>query len=283
MGKVAGVFLALLLALNVASVVAQSEPELTREARFELQDPPTAPFNIVQMVLEFQPNAAVPLHRHGGSGYISILQGELTLIANGVETTYSAGDDFVETAAGEYSGGNPTGEPMLLMVSYLVPIGVDTTTNLGPAPAGRPSPTIISQSTFTVYEAPADYVVIHLVEDWEPEAESGWFAYNGVSLTTVVAGQLAVRSSAYDESDDAEIHAAPSFFPAEVGSEHQLSNDGDAAARSVTTVLLPDGEELTAAGSEDDNRALFIAGALGALVLVAVVVLVARRRTRTAA
>lgn len=278
MGKVAGTFLALLVALHVAAVAAQGEPELTREARFELQDPPTAPFNIVQLVLEFQPNAAVPLHRHGGSGYISILQGELTLIANGVETTYSAGDDFVETAAGEYSGGNPTGEPMLLMVSYLVPVGSDTTTNLGPAPEGRPGPTIITQTTFTVEDPPADFEVIHLVENWEPDAESGWTAYNGLSLTTVVAGQLDVRDSANDVTG----YAAPAYIAAEAGSERRLTNDGEAEARSVTTVLLPEGEELTRASGGDENQALFIAGALGALVLAAAVVLVARRRVRAA-
>lgn len=271
--------LALLLALNVAVVAAQSEPELTAEARFELQDPPTDPFNIVQMVLEFPPNAAVALHRHGGSGYISILEGQLTLFANGVETVYSAGDDFVEVPTGEYEGGNEAGETVLLMVSYLVPVGLDTTTTIGPAPEGRPGPTIITQTSYTVDDPPADYEVIHLIEDWATEAESGWTAYNGLSVTTVVTGQLEVRDSANDET----VYVAPDFYTAEAGSEHQLTNDGDSSARSVTTVLLPDGEELTGASSDDDNRMLFIAGAVGALVLVGAGALVARQRMRRAA
>jgi quercetin dioxygenase-like cupin family protein len=267
--------LAVVLALNVAAVAAQGEPELVREARFELQDPPTAPFNIVQLVLEFQPNAAVPLHHHGGSGYISILEGELVLIADGVETVYVAGDDFVETPDGEYTGGNPTGEPMLLMVSYLVPVGLETTTNLGPAPEGRPGPTILTQATYVVNEPPPDYQVIHLVEDWEPEAESGWTAYNGLSLTTVVAGELDVRDSANDES----VVAAPNYFAAVAGSEHQLSNEGETAAWSVTTVLLPEGEELAGA-SGDGNRGLFIGGVSVALLLVATVAWLGWRRMR---
>lgn len=279
MGRFIGVWLALGLALNVAVVAAQGEPELTAEARFELQDRPSAPFNIVQLVLEFQPNAAVPLHRHGGSGYISILEGELTLIADGVETVYRAGGDFVETPNGQYEGGNPTGEPMLLMVSYLVPVGAETTTNLAPAPAGRPGPTIITQTSYTVDDPPADFEVIHRVEAWESGAESGWTAYNGLSVTTVVDGQLAVR----DDSNDETVYTARDFFAADAGSEHELTNDGNSPARTVTTVLLPAGAELTGAEGSDDNRVLFIAGAGGALLLIGGIALVARRRMRTAA
>ena len=273
------VLAALLLALNVVGVAAQGEPDLATEARFDLQDPPSVPFNIVQMVLEFQPNAAVPLHRHGGSGYISIIEGNLTLIADGVETSYSAGDDFVETPAGQYEGGNPTGEPMVLMVSYLVPVGVETTTNLGPAPEGRPVPTIITQTTYTVEDPPAGFEVVHLVEDWLTGAESGWTAYNGLSLTTVVEGQLDVR----DADNDETVYTAPDFYAAESGSEHELTNDGDVPARSVTTVLLPAGAELSGADGSDDNRLLFIAGAGGALLLIGALALAARRRMRTAA
>jgi quercetin dioxygenase-like cupin family protein len=272
------VLAALLLALNVAGIAAQGEPELVAEAHFELQDPPSVPFNIVQLVLEFQPNAAVPLHRHGGSGYISILEGELMLIADGVETIYRAGDDFVETPAGEYEGGNPTGEPMLLMVSYLVPVGVETTTNLGPAPAGRPGPTVITETSFTVDDPPADFEVVHLLEDWETGAESGWVAYNGLSVTTLVDGQLAVR----DDSNDETVYTASDHFTVESGSEHALTNDGDTPARTVTTVLLPEGAELSGTEGSDDNRMLFIAGAAVALVLVGGVVLLARQRRQAA-
>ena len=278
-GRVFVALAALLLALHVAGVAAQGEPELAAEARFALQDPPSAPFNIVQMVLEFQPNAAVPLHRHGGAGYISIIEGNLTLIADGVEASYGAGDNFVETPAGQYEGGNPTGEPMVLMVSYLVPVGVETTTNLGPAPEGRPGPTIITQTTYTVDDPPADFEVIHLVEDWEAGAESGWTAYNGMSLTTVVDGELAVRNADNDET----VYPAPHFYAAEPGSELELTNDGDDPARSVTTVLLTTGDELTGEAGSDDNRALFIAGAAGALVIVGGLALLARQRRAAAA
>jgi quercetin dioxygenase-like cupin family protein len=48
------------------------------------------------LVLEFPPGAGVPMHHHGGNGYITMLDGELMLTANGVTTTYHAGDSFVE-------------------------------------------------------------------------------------------------------------------------------------------------------------------------------------------
>src|SRR5919199_1000226 len=111
------VALAILMVLMItasAAVTTGTGPVTTASTTFPVASPP-APFDADQLVLEFAPGAGVPRHHHGGNGYITMLEGELMLSANGETTTYRAGDSFVEYSNGHYKGWNATNAPARLL------------------------------------------------------------------------------------------------------------------------------------------------------------------------
>ncbi|HEU4793965.1 MAG TPA: hypothetical protein VFS96_09940, partial [Nitrolancea sp.] len=64
------ILLALLMPVGVA-MAAGTGPVTEASVSFPVAVPPSTPFEEVQLVLEFPPGAGVPLHHHGGNGYIT--------------------------------------------------------------------------------------------------------------------------------------------------------------------------------------------------------------------
>src|SRR4051812_9793858 len=58
---------------------ALAQPATSFEAWFDVAQPPTAPFELVQMVVDFPAGARVGRHTHGGPGYVTMLEHELTM------------------------------------------------------------------------------------------------------------------------------------------------------------------------------------------------------------
>jgi len=52
---------------------------LSFESWFEVEQPPTVPFEAVQLVVDFLVGSRVARHVHGGPGYITMLDGEMTM------------------------------------------------------------------------------------------------------------------------------------------------------------------------------------------------------------
>lgn len=227
--------LAILMALLMpagAALATGTGPVTEASASFPVAAPPLTPFDEVQLVLEFPIGAGVPMHHHGGNGYITMLDGELMLTANGVTTTYRAGDSFVEYPDGHYKGWNATNAPARLLVTYLVPTGAAVTTPEEEAPAVGPK--TVSQAKHEVTNPPAPFELIQTIQRYEPGDQTGLKSTAGDLLLTVVEGSLTARMG-----EDEKTYAAGESLTAPTGQVVATANNGATPAVIATTELRP--------------------------------------------
>ena len=90
----------------------------------------SGPYSIVQQVQDFAPGSQTPVHRDGGSGVITVLQGQLTLERDGSVTTYKAGESFLEMPGQKLQAFNRGSSDLVVAATYLLPDGAQLTTNL---------------------------------------------------------------------------------------------------------------------------------------------------------
>ena len=210
---------------------------LELDAPFDTSHAPDGPYQLHQSMLRFPPGAEAPLHYHGGPGYITILQGELTLFEDGEENVYAEGDSLIETTDVLYKGGNYTNSDTVLMVTYLVPEGEEVTTVVDDPDAPDP-PEIVSETlagiVHEVDDPPSSYDLVHRTMIYEPDQEEATLSPIGDTLLTVVEGELKVS----DEDAIASIGAGE-YVHLQGGSEQTLTNPGDEPVVTMSTELEP--------------------------------------------
>ncbi|MGD9895310.1 MAG: cupin domain-containing protein [Dehalococcoidia bacterium] len=86
------------------------------------------PAEIVQAVLDFPAGTVVPPHVHGGTAYITILEGELEVVGPAGSKTYRVGDTLVEQPGEIFAASNQSDTTASLVVTYIIPKGAPTTT-----------------------------------------------------------------------------------------------------------------------------------------------------------
>ena len=87
-------------------------------------------YSLVQQVLDFVPGSQTPKHRHGGSGVVTVIQGQVTVSSDGVEKTYNVGDSFTETPGQTLQAFNRGSTDLIVVATFLLPDGAQLTTNL---------------------------------------------------------------------------------------------------------------------------------------------------------
>jgi quercetin dioxygenase-like cupin family protein len=98
---------------------------------FTLDSPSlSGPYSLVQQVLDFAPGSQTAKHRHGGPGVITVLQGQVTLNRDGIETTYNVGESFSETPGQTLQAFNRGSTELIVAATYLLPDGAQLTTNV---------------------------------------------------------------------------------------------------------------------------------------------------------
>jgi quercetin dioxygenase-like cupin family protein len=77
---------------------------------------------------EFGAGAWTAKHKHGGKGFVTVLEGELTLRIDGTEKTYKAGETFIEEAGQTIEGGNNGSVTARNVAGFMLPQGAALTT-----------------------------------------------------------------------------------------------------------------------------------------------------------
>jgi len=80
-------------------------------------------YDLVQLVQDFAPGAWTAKHKHGGSGVITVIEGELTVRSGGVEKVYKTGDSFTEEAGQVFQAGNAGTVKARAIAGFLLPTG----------------------------------------------------------------------------------------------------------------------------------------------------------------
>ena len=100
---------------------------------------PAATFDVVQIVQDFAPGAAAPVHKHGGPGQITVFEGTITQREGTKQTAYPAGRGWLEAPDMLGSPANLGSVSASLAATFLHPAGVPLTTVVA-APTTAPGP-----------------------------------------------------------------------------------------------------------------------------------------------
>jgi quercetin dioxygenase-like cupin family protein len=121
-----GAFLALTLTTTLSQELPPGPTPVYRTS-FEVTDPPG---EVITIVLDFAPGAWTPLHQHGGSNTVLVVEGEMTFrnAETGEETTYTAGESWVEHPGHPHAAGNNTDANARVVFTILLPEGEEVTT-----------------------------------------------------------------------------------------------------------------------------------------------------------
>ncbi len=211
-----------------------------------------APFDAIQMVMDLEPGAWTPPHSHGGETLVTVLEGEMTVREEGVETTYRVGESWRETPGAVHAAGNTAADKARIFVTFLLPKGAPLTTVQQSASAQElpPGPSIVSRFQIPVGESPAPLDVIHTVLDFSPGAWTPPHWHGGLTLVTVLESEMAVRGQG-----EVQTFATRETWVEQPLEIHAAGNDTPAKASVAVTFLLPKGAPLTTVAGTVPARA----------------------------
>jgi quercetin dioxygenase-like cupin family protein len=249
--------LAIVLAPASAPAAALAAPSLAPSlalptdsfaAWFDVEQPPTAPFEAVQMVVDFPPGARVGRHTHGGPGYITMLAGTLTMvIGDAAVRAYGVDESFVEPFKLVAEGANLHAEPASVLVTYLLPVGAPVTTLVQAQTGTPPAPSVAPpsgqlppgavprfESRLRLESMPAGYRVGQMLQtyasgDWSRSAMA-----TAPRLLTVVSGEVHVLSGADDTT-----YTAGQSWTETPGTAYLTGNQGTGPAVVAVSVIEP--------------------------------------------
>jgi quercetin dioxygenase-like cupin family protein len=196
--------------ISVAAEVV-AKPSTSFESWFEVEQPPTVPFEAVQLIVDFPVGSRVARHVHGGPGYITTIESEMTMWIGAAEgRTYPTGESFVEPFRIVAEGANLSPVQSSLLVTYLIPVGSAVTTLEGASalPAGQLPPGAVPrfESRMRFDSAPGQYKVGQMLQTYEPGAWSVSGAPRAARLVTVVSGEVTVLTGATQQTYAAGQH-----------------------------------------------------------------------------
>jgi quercetin dioxygenase-like cupin family protein len=91
-------------------------------------DRPEAAFELVQLVLELNPDVSTPRHVHGGQEFSVVMAGAVALQRGDAEQVFDAGKSWVTPAGQVHAARNASSEPARVGATFLLPFGRPLTT-----------------------------------------------------------------------------------------------------------------------------------------------------------
>jgi quercetin dioxygenase-like cupin family protein len=211
-------------------------PGITMEGEFE----------VINLILDFAPGAATPLHTHGGPGIVTVLDGELVFAAEGKpEQLAKAGDVYLDLPGTHHTAVNKSATTARVSYFVLLPKGATLTMVTGAGQGGElpPGPTTVYRATLPGITMPGEFEMINLILDFAPNAATPAHTHGGPGIVTVLDGELVFGVPGRPDQN-----AQPGgVFLDLPGTVHTAVNKTTRPARVSYAVLLPKGAGLTTA------------------------------------
>ena len=232
---ISGITVVLALALTTGLLGAQ-EP-----GRFEVTNVP-ADYQVASLLLDFPPGAWTPPHTHGGQGYLTVLEGEMTLRMAGMEHKYGVGEGWVDRADVVHELGNAGTSTARLVATYLLPRGASlTTVQQQGSQQPPPGPTTLVNVRHDPRDVPTGSLdVFQRVVAFEPGQAMSVHSHPGPLFATVVEGEIEMRLP-----EGVRTFRAGDTWIEPVNVAHTGSNIGGTRAVAIFVALLPRGATMT--------------------------------------
>ena len=213
------------------------------EKRFEFANPP-AEAGVVQLVLDFAPGAWTPPHTHGGPGFVTVLEGEMTLRQGGAEEKFRPGEGWIDPPDVVHEAGNDTTANSRLVVAFVLPKGATPTTvqGTGAQAVAPPGPTTVAQMRMDAPSLPAQYDVVQRLTEAAPGATIPMHTHPGPNFAIALDGELTLIMEGMTRT----VSAGESWVePPDV--VHGGPNSGSGVFRVVGSTLLARGAPVSVA------------------------------------
>jgi quercetin dioxygenase-like cupin family protein len=202
-------------------------------ATFPISAPP-AQYDIVQQLVELRPGAFAPEHTHGGPAHVTVIEGRIVRETGGVQTSYEAGQSFVELPGQFNYVGNPGPGTARVMASFLLSPGAPITINNPNRALPEILPiTILLSGRMTVTTQPAEFNLRQSIVDFEPGAYRPPSPPTGRGLHTVIAGEFFMHY----RGQELRLKVGDSFR--DEGFEFDARNTSSQTSTSMVTTLTP--------------------------------------------
>jgi quercetin dioxygenase-like cupin family protein len=234
------------VALTASSVLtgvgpaAGQEPPVPPSNRyvttFPINAAAPAQYEIFQYILDFPSGAVTREHTHGGPEFVTVVEGQLTRIKNGVSTTFATGQSFREEKGTYFAVANTGSVKARAFATILLSPGQQLTVNNAERPLPGLLPTTVASSRTTVPLQPAEFDLQQRIIDFGPGAYAGPHRHPGPLLITQLSGEIVSKA------DGVEVKQTPGGTYVEtagVVAEHR--NAGRETATVAVTFLLPRG------------------------------------------
>ena len=219
---------------------AQQPPLPTNRivSRFPVTAPP-AQYDVVQLVLDFDPGAVTQLHNHSGPVFVTVLAGQVTHTTGGAKSVYTQGQTFTEPLGAYHTAGNEgTARARVMATLLLEPGGIPTINQPDSrAPALTPVTTFLSRTTLGTQ--PAEFEVVNVVVDFGPGSYLPLHTHGGPGLVTVIEGEVLFTSAA------GAARRGPGGNFLELSTAHDARNVGTGASTALASFLIRKGEAIT--------------------------------------
>jgi quercetin dioxygenase-like cupin family protein len=206
--------LLLLLALNPGHRAHADEPGVFTKytSTFQVSASPSQ-YDVIQQVLDFAPGAATREHSHGGTAYVTVLEGQVTRKEGSNEVTYRPGQTFIEARGVQHMVTNKGNIKARVLASFLLSPGGPQTLNIldGPAPATAAVAAFLAR--VTVGTQPDEFTLTQSVFDMEPGASVPLHAHDGLGFVMVLDGEVSFATGGAEAKRSAGgtfIDSAPS-------------------------------------------------------------------------
>ncbi len=111
------------LALVLGTVLAaQTAPSARWAATYDNLTMPKD-FKAMMVVVDFPPGSVFPLHSHGGPVIAMVIEGEITLVQDGVSKVYKPGQSWTEAVGQIHEARNQGSVKGAVAVTYMLPKG----------------------------------------------------------------------------------------------------------------------------------------------------------------
>jgi quercetin dioxygenase-like cupin family protein len=111
----------------IESTGQDARPVLIHHSAIEVERPAGA-FELVHLVLDFDPGVRTPQHLHGGQELVTLTAGQLVLQRRGETQVFAAGDSWVNPTGLVHAAGNAGSAFAQAVASFLLPAGRPLTT-----------------------------------------------------------------------------------------------------------------------------------------------------------
>jgi quercetin dioxygenase-like cupin family protein len=232
------IVVALTLVLPTRAALGQPVgPTTVFEKRFQAADPP-ALADVVQLVLDFAPGSWTPVHTHGGPGYVTVLEGEVTLRMAGADQKFKPGEGWIDNPDTPHAAGNEGSAPARVVVTFVLPKGATPTTVVegGAQSVAPPGPTTFAQLRTDAIGLPAPMDLVLRFVEYAPGASAAVHFHPGPNYVTVLEGELTLREGATEQKV-----SAPRGFVEPALQLHSGHNMGTARTRLVAAAVVPRG------------------------------------------